>query len=85
MFFVFVLFFVLFFSPLVLSHGSHGNVAFEEPFFVIAFGGLGVGLYASIAESKSKDLRFFELLGSFFLGYYLFSFLFTLLLKVSLS
>ncbi len=64
-FFVFFLIFS-FFSSIAFAHGSHGSVGFENPFFVVVFGGIGLGIYASFAEKNPNGLRFFELAGSFF-------------------
>ncbi|MEM4257197.1 MAG: hypothetical protein QXZ13_02315 [Candidatus Diapherotrites archaeon] len=81
----FVLLFLLLVSSFGFAHGSHGESNFESPFFIIVFGGIGVGIYASFVENRLEGLRFFELLGSFFLGYYLFSFIFNLLFKFALG
>lgn len=61
------------------SHGGHSH-AFDSIFFIIAFGTIGVGLYASEVDKRGKKPSVLEFSAAFFAGYFFLSFLFELFL-----
>ncbi len=71
----FFIFFVLLNFPFVYSHGFHGpeGVSFENLFFLLSFGSIGIGLYSLHSEISGHELKLLEIGAAFFGGYYIIS------------